>query len=75
MKHVTFSKFLEKNIFLAMTYFLVGVAASNFLNTQALIFAMGIYVTVSAIYINSLRYRVKKDDKKATQPASIKSQK
>ncbi|MGM0122701.1 hypothetical protein IGI37_000066 [Enterococcus sp. AZ194] len=75
MKYVTFSKFLEKNIFLAMTYFLVGVAASNFLNAQTLIFVMGIYVTVSAIYLNSLRYRVKKDNKKATTPPSIQSQK
>lgn len=75
MKHVTFSKFLEKNIFLAMTCFLVGVFISKYLSSQALIFLLGIYAAVVALYINSLRYLVKKDNKKATTPASSKSQK
>lgn len=50
----------------AMTFFLIGIVVSNFINSQIFIFILGVYVTVAFFYYYTIRDEKKK---KATIPA------
>ena len=54
MKFFSFSKHKVKHMFLALTYFLVGVCASGYLSKEVIFILLGMYLSVSFVHLKSV---------------------